>query len=146
MSELVSKLLDVLDPQNKLLMSEQVLHMPDVQDPQDKWQMSEQAPHTGTSAKSHCVSHSALLEGMPNADWVFRVGTKEKRAHSHRPYSQFGLQQIKIIKSMQSSCSNQDLTKAWNWDIFQRCLKDVLTGSLQCGWLPMYVSNRHPGI
>ena len=28
---------------------------------------------------------SAQLEGMPNADWVFRVGTEEKRAHSHCP-------------------------------------------------------------
>ena len=53
-------------PQNKLLMPEQPFDMPDAQDPQNKQLMSEQAPHT--SAKRHCVSRGAPLEGMPNAD------------------------------------------------------------------------------
>ena len=47
---------------------------------------------------------------MPNANWVFCVGTEEKRAHFHRPYLQFCLQQI---KSTQSPCSNKDLAKAY---------------------------------
>ena len=57
---------DVQGPQNKLLMPEQPFDMPDAQDPQNKQLMSEQAPHT--SAKHHCVSRGAQLEGMPNAD------------------------------------------------------------------------------
>ena len=49
-------------------MSEPALNLPDAQDP---------------SAKRRCVSQSAPIEEMPNADWVFRVGTEEKRAHHH---------------------------------------------------------------
>ena len=90
-------------------MSEPALHMPDVQDQQNKPPMSELVPHT--SAKRHCVSRSSPLEGMPNADWVFRVGTEEKRAHSHRPYLQFCLQQMKW---MQSLCNKKDLAMAYD--------------------------------
>ena len=109
MSELVSESPDVQNPQNERPMSEPALHVPDVQDPQNKLSMSEPAPHT--SAKRHGVSRRAPLEGMPNADWVFRVGIEEKRAYSHRPYLQFCLQQI---KSTQSPCSNKDLAKAYD--------------------------------
>ena len=70
--------------------------------------MSEQAPHT--SAKCHCVSRGAPLEGMPNEDWIFRVGTDKKRAHLHRSYVQFCLQQI---ESTQSPCSKRELTTAY---------------------------------
>ena len=49
---------------------------------------------------------------MPNADWVFRVGNEEKRAHHHRHYVQFchGLQQI---ESTLSPCSNMQLAQAY---------------------------------
>ena len=39
--------------------------------------MSEPAPHTAT--KRHCFSRGAPL---PNADWIFRVGTEEKSEKS----------------------------------------------------------------
>ena len=42
--------------------------------------MSEPAPHTAT--KRHCFSRGAPLAGMPNADWIFRVGTEEKSEKS----------------------------------------------------------------
>ena len=68
----------VHDPQNRQPISEPAFDPPAAQDPQNKWPMSEPAPHT--SAKRRCVSRSALMEGMPNADWVFRVGTEGKHA------------------------------------------------------------------
>ena len=85
-------------------MSEPALHMPDVQDPQNKRPMSEPAPHT--TAKRHCVSQSAPLEGMPNADWVFHVGTVTAWKIVHIPC----LQQI---KSSHPPGSNKDLAKAY---------------------------------
>ena len=50
------------------------------------------------------------MEGIPNADWVFRVGTEEKRAHHHRHYVQFRLQQI---ESTLSSRSDKQLAEAY---------------------------------
>ena len=105
----VSESPDVQNPQNKRPISEPALHTPDMQDLQNKRPMSE--PSYDAAAKRHCVSRSAPPEGMPNADWVFRVGTEEKRAHHHRPYLQFCLQQI---KSTRSPCSNKELAKAYN--------------------------------
>ena len=64
---------DVQKPQNKQPMSEPAFDSPDAQDPQNKQPMSEAAPHT--SAKCRCVSQSAPLKKVPNADWVFRVGS-----------------------------------------------------------------------
>ena len=70
------------------------------QDPQNKLPMSAPAPHP--SAKRRCVSQSAPKEGMPNADWVFRVGAEEKRAHQHCHYVQFCLlvDRINVIPSL----------------------------------------------
>ena len=108
MSEPALNLPDAQDPQNKRPMSEPALNSPDAQDPQNKRPMSEPAPHP--SAKRRCVSQSAPIEEMPNADWVFRVGTEEKRAHHHRHYVQFCLQQI---ESTRSPRSNKELAEAY---------------------------------
>ena len=121
---MVSESPDVQNP-----ISEPALHTPDVQDPktsgrclsrrlirqmrrnrqdpQNKLPMSEQALHS--SAKRDCASRGAPLEGMPNADWVLSVGAVKIRAHFHRPYVQFCLQQI---KSAQSPCTDKELAKA----------------------------------
>ena len=99
---------DAQDPQNKQPMSEPALNSPDAQDPQNKRPMSEPAPHP--SAKRRCVSQSALMEEMPNADWVFRIGTAEKRAPNHRHYVQFCLQQI---ESTRSPRTNKQLAEAY---------------------------------
>ena len=70
----------------------------------------------------------------PKSDWVFRGGMEEKSAYHHSPYLQFCLQQIKLTSS-----SNKELAKAYN--VIHFCSNDVLTGSLQCGRLPTYVSD-----
>ena len=142
------------DPQNKLPLPESAFDTPNAQDPQNELTMSEQAPHT--SAKRHCVSRGAPLEGskgMLNADWGFRVGAGEKRAHAHRRYVQFCLQHIEL-ESKQSPCSNKELAAAYtgpteqpmgtNRHIFPFCSKDVLTGSSQCGRLPIRSTFTNP--
>ena len=50
------------------------------------------------------------MEGIPKADWFFRVGTEEKRAHHHRHYVQFCLQQI---ESTRSPRTNKQLAEAY---------------------------------
>ena len=102
-----------------------VSDLPDVQDPDNDSEqpMSEPAPHTAT--KRHCFSRGAPLAGMPNADWIFRVGTEEKSEQTHSPYLQFCLQ---LIKLMLSHCSNKGLAEAYktacvcgggDWNILQ---------------------------
>ena len=68
--------------------------------------MFELAPHPVTTF--HSVSRGAPLAGMPNADWVFCVGTEEKRAHNcgHRSYLQFCLKQIKLTRT---PCKRKEL-------------------------------------
>ena len=88
---------DAQDLQKKRLMAAPTFNSPDVQDAQNKLPMSEPAPHP--SAKRRDVSRSASMEGMPNADWVFSVGT----AHHHRHYVHFCLQQIESTRSPRSN-------------------------------------------
>ena len=140
---------DVQDPQNQQPMSEPAFDSPDAQDPQKKLPMSEPAPHT--SAKRRCVSRSALMEGLPNADWVFRVGTEEKRANHHRHYIQFCLQQI---ESTRSPRCNKQLAQAYQAayedeqtqfpHLFERRPDWLITMWPVCGRFPMCRSYTHP--
>ena len=133
---------DVQVPQNKQPMSEQAFDWPDAQDPPNKLQMSEQteqAPHT--SAKhSSCVSRSALtrMEGVPKVDWVFHVGTEEKRAHHPQIMYSFVSSRSNQCYPLALTSSSLKPTKqpmGTNSHNFSICSKDVLTGTSQCGQL-----------